>query len=66
MIREEAAEIYLDGLLLKNVEIGRFFDAANVLSNEDKVKIQDAVEKYRINFEATQRKEVMKDKCLVL
>jgi len=66
MIREEAAEIYLNGLLLKSVEIGRFFEAARVLSKDDRAKIQVAVEKYRINIEATQRKEVMKDKCLVL
>lgn len=51
MRREEAAEVYLNGLLLKSVEIGRFFEAARLLSNDDRAKIQLAVERYATNKE---------------
>ncbi len=46
MNRVEAAKIYLDGLLLKNVNIEKFFESARSLSNEDKARIQLVVEKY--------------------
>ncbi|MBI3582547.1 MAG: hypothetical protein HY096_01185 [Nitrospinae bacterium] len=49
MNREEAVKVYLDGLFLKNVEIGMFFEAARSLSKEDKVRIQLAVERYATN-----------------
>lgn len=42
MNREEAARIYLDGLVSKNVEIEEFLEAARVLSAEDKSKLQMA------------------------
>lgn len=76
MYREEAAEIYLNGLLLKSVEIGKFFEAARLLSNDDRAKIQLAVERYATNKEDEkgdshveknfQYKGGDKRKCLVL
>ncbi len=49
MTREDAARIYLNGLTNKNTDIGRFFEAAKVLSAEDKVKIQMAFERFCID-----------------
>ncbi|MBI3815123.1 MAG: hypothetical protein HY279_11770 [Nitrospinae bacterium] len=51
MTREEAAKIYLDGLMNTDVKIDKFFEAARTLSNDDKTKIQVAVERYKINWE---------------
>lgn len=45
MTREEAARIYLNGLMDKDIDIREFFEAARVLSAEDKRKIQMALEK---------------------
>lgn len=53
MTREEAARIYLDGLLYNEVEIENFFEAGRTLSEEDKLKIQTAVGKYRKDFNST-------------
>lgn len=50
MTREEAARIYLDGLMNKNVEIGKFFEAARILSAEDRMKIQMSVGEYKGDF----------------
>ncbi len=63
MTREDAAKIYLDGLMNMDVKIDRFFEAARTLSNEDKTKIQVAVERYKIttmnllNFKSWNSKE---------
>jgi hypothetical protein len=48
MTREEAARIYLDGLITKSVKIEKFIEAARVLSADDKSSLQMAVEEYRI------------------
>ncbi|MBI3813704.1 MAG: hypothetical protein HY279_04460 [Nitrospinae bacterium] len=67
MIREEAAKIYIDGVLSKNVDIGKFFEAARSLSKEDKDRIQLSVERYATNPKSTgERKGGDKEKCLVL
>jgi hypothetical protein len=52
MTREEAAKIYLDGLMNINmdVKIDKFFEAARTLSNDDKTKIQVAVERYKVSW----------------
>lgn len=57
MRREEAAEIYLNGLMLKNVEIGRFFEAARILSEDDRAKIQLAIERYATKHKEAQWKK---------
>lgn len=48
MTREEAARIYLDGLMNKNVEIEKFFDASRALSPEDRAKLQMSVDGYKM------------------
>jgi hypothetical protein len=59
MTREEAVKVYLDGLILKNVKIERFFAASRLLSKEDRNKIQVAIEGYSTNMQRLKRKEVM-------
>lgn len=59
MTREDAVKIYLDGLMLKNVEIERFFSASRILSREDRNKIHLAIEGYAPNMQRLSRKEVM-------
>ncbi len=50
MNREDAARIYLNCLINKETEeINSFFEAAKVLSEDDKVKIKMSVERYRID-----------------
>jgi hypothetical protein len=67
MTREEAAKIYLDGLMNMDVKIDRFFEAARTLSNDDKTKIRVAVERYKINWEnlVDNREKVSLNKALL-
>ncbi|MBI5749886.1 MAG: hypothetical protein HZA00_12255 [Nitrospinae bacterium] len=53
MTREEAARIYLEGLMDKNVQIEKYFEAARVLSAEDKSKLHQAITGYKTPSEIT-------------
>ena len=51
MTREEAARIYFEGLMDKNIKIEKFFEAARVLSAEDKYKLHQAITGYKTPLE---------------
>jgi hypothetical protein len=48
MTRGEAAQIYLDGLMTKNVSLEQFFEAVRTLSDEDRMNIEIAINGYKI------------------